>query len=57
MYVKKIYNLGKNKEIIEIQFYPGNYGAPGKSREKKEKASPEVIKKQNMPTGLEKYKD
>mgnify|MGYP006906804631 FL=1 len=48
MYVKKMYNLGKHKEIIEVHnFYPGNYGAPGKSREKKEKASSEVIKKQN----------
>ena len=48
MYVKKTYNLGKHKDIIEVHnFYPGNYGAPGKKREKKEKASPEVIKKQN----------
>ena len=44
MYVKKTYNLGKHKEIIEVHnFYPGNYGAPGKSREKKEKASPEFF--------------
>lgn len=48
MYVKKTYNLGKHKDIIEVHnFYPGNYGAPGKKREKKEKASPEAIKKQN----------
>ena len=48
MYVKKTYNLGKHKDIIEVHnFYPGNYGAPGKKRERKEKASPEVIKKQN----------
>ena len=43
-----MYNLGKYKEIIEVHnFYPGNYGAPGQKREKREKVSPEVIKKQN----------
>lgn len=48
MYLRKIYNLGKKKEIIEVHnYYPGNYGAPGKKREKREKASPEVIQKQN----------
>jgi hypothetical protein len=51
MYVKKTYNLGKHKDIIEVHnFYPGNYGAPGKKREKKEKASPEVIKNRTTQT-------
>lgn len=45
IYKKVIYDMGA---IIQIQkSYTGNYGAPGKKREKKKKKTPEDIQKQN----------
>lgn len=45
MYTKVTYDLGEVREIQK--YYPANYGAPGCSREKKRKKTPEEIKKQN----------
>lgn len=45
MYYKKTYYLG---DVIEVEKrYPGNHGAPGKNREKKRKATPDDIRRQN----------
>lgn len=45
MYIKKSYYL---RNTIEVEKrYPGNYGAPGKEREKKCKKTPEDIARQN----------
>ena len=44
-YVKKIYDLGK---VIQVEkYYPANYGAPGKPRQKKQQRTPEDIERQN----------
>lgn len=45
MYIKKTYDLGGIKQIEKN--YPGNYGAPGKERQKKRKRTPEDILRQN----------
>lgn len=45
MYKVKIYELG---DVVDIsKYYPGNYGAPGQKREKKQKPTPEDVKKVN----------
>ncbi len=47
MVKRKTYHFRKN-DLIEVEeFHDGNYGAPGKKRRKKEKASPEQIRKMN----------
>lgn len=54
MYIKKIYDMGK---VVDIeQYYPGNYGAPGQVRQKKQKATPEQIRKQNERNRAKKLK-
>lgn len=45
IYLKKIYDMGVMR-IIE-KCIPGNYGAPGKERAKKQKRTPEDIRRQN----------
>lgn len=45
IYKKITYDMGV---VIQIEkSYPGNYGAPGRKREKKKKKTPEDIKRQN----------
>lgn len=46
MYKRKSYDLGDIREVME--YHNGRYGAPGMPREKKKKATPEQIKKQNQ---------
>lgn len=45
-YVREIWEFGDTKEVEEK--HTGKYGAPGQKREKKKKASPEDIKRQNQ---------
>lgn len=45
MYTKVTYDLGEVKEIQK--YIPGNYGAPGCTRERKRKRTPAEIKAQN----------
>ncbi|MCD7818871.1 MAG: hypothetical protein LUH07_07445 [Lachnospiraceae bacterium] len=42
----KVYDLGKRKWIDK--YYPGNYGAPGRPRNKKRKKTPEDIARVNQ---------
>ncbi len=45
IYKKKIYDMGV---VIQIEkCYPGNFGAPGQTRGKKKKKTPEDIRRQN----------
>lgn len=45
LYWKKTYDLGI---VVQIEkCFPGNYGAPGKTRQKKRKRTPEEIRRQN----------
>lgn len=45
MYVREVYDLGLVMQVKN--FYPGNYGAPGRKRAKKRKRTPEEMKQQN----------
>lgn len=45
MYVREVYDLGLVMQVKN--FYPGNYGAPGKKRAEKRKRTPEEMKRQN----------
>lgn len=46
MYKKTTYDCG---QVIDVQcYYPGNFGAPGKMRGKKQKRTPEDIERQNQ---------
>ena len=46
MYVRKIYRFSESIEIEE--YHNGRYGAPGRERQKRQKATPEQIRKQNQ---------
>ncbi len=52
MYAKVVYDMGWVKEVKK--YYPGNYGAPGQKRKKKEKPTPEVIIRQNHSNRVKK---
>lgn len=41
MYIRRTYDMGLFREVHN--YYPGNYGAPGKKRAKKRKPTPEEV--------------
>ena len=54
MYRRTTYDCGR---VIDVQcYYPGNYGAPGKPRAKKQKRTPEEIERQNYTNRVNKVK-
>lgn len=54
MYRRTTYDCG---QVIDVQcYYPGNYGAPGKKRGKKQKRTPEDIARQNQTNRVLKVK-
>ena len=54
MYRRTTYDCG---QVIDVQcYYPGNYGAPGKKRGKKQKRTPEDIARQNQTSRVLKVK-
>lgn len=54
MYKRTTYDCGR---VIDVQcYYPGNYGAPGRKRTKKQKRTPEDIARQNHTNRVNKVK-
>ena len=46
MYIRRTYDMGQYREVHN--YYPGNYGAPGKPRQKRRNPTPEEVEEMNQ---------